>query len=99
MPVNPVLVLCRLIDWTKMGCTPSKKSAAFSQSAKGDSSEVKSDVETLIDEETVNVNASLDKKYVDDIKKDLSDNPEMFVLNNMLMAVMFFENYPRLVKS
>lgn len=82
-----------------MGCTPSKKSAVFSQSAKSNGGEVKSDLETLINEGTVNVNASLDKKYVDDIKKDLSDNPEMFVLNNMLMAVMFFENYPRLVKS
>lgn len=39
----------------------------------------------------------LDKQYIEDIRKDLDENPEIFVLNNMLMAVMFFENYPRLV--
>lgn len=41
---------------------------------------------------TVNLN-KLDRQHIEYIKQDLRDTPELFVLNNMIMAVMFFEDY------
>lgn len=38
-----------------------------------------------------------DEQVISTLKKDLSETPELFVLNNMLMCVMFFENYQKWV--
>lgn len=53
--------------------------------------------EKTTSEPNLNAKQRLDELYIEDIKKDLDENPEMFVLNNMLMAIMFFKNYPRYV--
>lgn len=36
-----------------------------------------------------------DEKEIATLRKELGDNPEVFVLNQILMSVMFFENYDR----
>lgn len=36
-----------------------------------------------------------DEKEIRRLRKELRDDPEVFVLNQMLMSVMFFENYDR----
>lgn len=38
-----------------------------------------------------------DEQAISTIKKDLRETPELFVLNNILMSVMFFENYQKWV--
>lgn len=85
-----------------MGGKPSKRTLnkfAFSESKDedGDEKNSKSDSKVKSGERDDKViqEAELDKRYIEDINKDLCDNPEIFVLNNLLMAVMFFENYPR----
>lgn len=40
-----------------------------------------------------------DEQVISTLKKDLSETPELFVLNNMLMCVMFFENYQKEVQE
>lgn len=38
-------------------------------------------------------------RYDDDmvnlLKRELNETPEVFILNNLLMSVMFFENYEK----
>lgn len=75
-----------------MGGSNSKR---FNRNNKND--EVDGIVDRRIKNEPIRTAELMDRQYIEDIKKDLCENPEMFVLNNMLMAVMFFENYPRLV--
>ncbi|KAG5900497.1 hypothetical protein JTB14_010908 [Gonioctena quinquepunctata] len=45
----------------------------------------------------VNGIGKFDKQIIDILKKDLSETPELFVLNNVLMNVMFFDNYKKLI--
>lgn len=78
-----------------MGSSHSKRSNRSRNSVNDDEDDIKSDEKNS--KKFVDREAKLDKQYIDDIKKDLYENPEMFVLNNLLMAMMFFENYPRLV--
>ncbi|CAG9862226.1 unnamed protein product [Phyllotreta striolata] len=37
--------------------------------------------------------SAADRQYINDIKRDFNETPDVFVLNNMLMGIMFFENY------
>lgn len=85
-----------------MGCKPSKKTLnkfLDSEGKQEDGEKNNKSGSKTKSGDTVNNEAELDKLYIEEIKKDLCDNPEMFVLNNLLMAVMFFENYPRLVDA
>lgn len=36
-----------------------------------------------------------EEKEIGALRKEFRDNPEVFVLNQILMSVMFFENYNR----
>lgn len=80
-----------------MGSSHSKRSNRSRKNDTNDQSDVKSVGKKENGETPAASETELDKQYIEDIKKDLCENPEMFVLNNMLMAVMFFENYQRLV--
>lgn len=45
--------------------------------------------------QTDNTISASDRQNIYTIKRDLSETPELFVLNNMLMGIMFFENYTK----
>lgn len=45
-------------------------------------------IDSLIEHET-------DKKKIKELYKDFEENPSLFVLNLMLMSVMFFENFEK----
>ncbi|KAJ8982132.1 hypothetical protein NQ317_002859 [Molorchus minor] len=41
----------------------------------------------------------LDEQCINTIKRDLSESPELFVLNNILMSIMFFANYQKEIQE
>lgn len=82
---------------SKMGSSHSKRSNKIRKDDKNNEVKILHDNKTGNSESEVSDEALLDKQYTEDIKKDLCENPEMFVLNNLLMAIMFFKNYPRFV--
>lgn len=72
----------------KMGCGPPSKHYRPQKPSSKTKQEPKPSVDVVTvqkyDEITVNV-----------LHRDLQETPELFVLNNILMNVQFFENYQR----
>lgn len=36
-----------------------------------------------------------EKNIIEELRRDLYQNPDMFILNHMLMSIMFFENFEK----
>ncbi|KAI4461451.1 cell fate determining protein mab21-related [Holotrichia oblita] len=72
-----------------MGCTPSKK---HQHKSNGTS---ESRIPYIEDDDGLEVYTVdiYDQKVIAQLKKDFRENLDMFLLNNILMSVMFFENY------
>ncbi|XP_060528703.1 uncharacterized protein LOC132703455 isoform X2 [Cylas formicarius] len=72
-----------------MGC-PVSKNVSRSLQRKNDEDDCNYNVE--YDEEGEHV-SKYDRNIIDHIRKDLRDNPELFVLNNVLMSTLFLDNF------
>lgn len=46
-----------------------------------------------------NQSRKYDDQVVNRLRDDLNDDPEMFILNNVLMSIQFYENFERYVIS
>lgn len=81
---------CETVVGRKMGCRPSKQNRKLP---------IDLDDKKTKQNENSNVEVATVQKYdeiiVNVLFRDLRDEPEMFVLNNILMSVQFFENYHR----
>lgn len=77
----------------KMGCgPPSKHSRPHKTPSKKDHSRTKQEPKSSVEVVTVQ---KYDEIIVNVLYRDLQETPELFVLNNILMNVQFFENYHR----
>lgn len=77
----------------KMGCGPSKEPKTTVRPTKPKTKDVtKTEQSSGLEVMTVQ---KYDEIYVNVLFKDLKETPEMFIVNNMLMNVQFFENYHR----
>ncbi|KAJ8918601.1 hypothetical protein NQ315_013106 [Exocentrus adspersus] len=83
-----------------MGNTTSKKHNKHRRARPdGNQDDVQRSISDSSDDVFVDTVTKLDERVFNEIKKDLIENPELFVLNNMLMCVMFFENYQKEVQE
>lgn len=82
----------------KMGCRPSKDVRFHEKPSKTKDSKnrdrTKTDTGHSSGVEVITVQ-KYDEIIANVLYKDLKETPEMFVLNNILMNVQFFENYHR----
>lgn len=78
---------------SKMGCRPSRESKSYVNPGKPRNKDV-TKTESSSGFEVMTVQ-KYDEIFVNVLFKDLKETPEMFILNNMLMNVQFFENYQR----
>lgn len=79
----------------KMGCGLSKHSKPHEKPSKStDKDRTNTRIEKSSSVEVISVQ-KYDEIIANVLFKDLKETPEMFVLNNILMNVQFFENYHR----
>ncbi|GJQ71592.1 hypothetical protein Trydic_g11295 [Trypoxylus dichotomus] len=73
-----------------MGCTPSRRAQHRGHGVSDSRNSYDSQDNDSLEVFTVD---KYDQKVITQLKRDFKENMDMFLLNNILMSVMFFENY------
>lgn len=76
-----------------MGCQPSKLKKINRISKKMEEHPEKYDQSDQCDFSDAALIEQEDREWISEIRNDLNNTPEIFVLNNVLMCTMFLRNY------